>query len=109
MRSRVDALEQKLFRFFQRGQGQIARDRREARQEIFQSFAALQVIEQGLDGHAGASEDRNAVHRLGVASDRLRHVFIVAQSLRDCAVSRRVQSSHLTLHAGNAPGRCSAI
>jgi len=66
-----------LFKCIQR---QGTRNCREAFEKFVQRFTALQIVEKGLNRHAGTPKNRDAMHGFGVLNDRVRHAYIVAQS-----------------------------
>ena len=72
--------QQQSARFFQCVQRQGTRNCGEACQKIVQTFAALEIIEEGLDWHSGAAKDRDTVHSFGVFDDCVSHASIVAQA-----------------------------
>ncbi len=55
----------------QKGFGLGAADAREAVEEVFQAFAAFEVIDERLDGHTGAHKDGGSAKNLRVAVDYL--------------------------------------
>ena len=71
--------QQKSAGFVKRIHRQGTRNRRKSFQKFVQCFAALQIIEEGLNRHAGASKDGDAMHGFGVSDDRTCHGDIVAQ------------------------------
>jgi hypothetical protein len=66
--------EAKLLALFENLNGEFAGDGG----EVVESVAVFEVVEEGLDGHAGAAEYGNAVHHFGVAGDGWLHATIVA-------------------------------
>ena len=60
--SSLDLGENFAFRGLQQHHHLLARHGGKARQEIINRVPGLQVLEEGLDGHAGTGEDRGASH-----------------------------------------------
>ena len=65
--------------FFEDLDGEVAGDGGEAFEEVVEGVAVFEVVEEGLDGDAGAAEYGGAVHAFGVAHDGVLHDPIVAQ------------------------------
>lgn len=66
--------------FLQRIDGQIARDGGKPFEELCQGIAAFDTFEERLDRHPCPTENRNAMHCLGIAGDRSCYLFTVAQN-----------------------------
>jgi len=63
--------EQTALRFFERGDGRFARDRGKTLQEIFECFAAFQVVEQSLDRHSRPAKDRSSSEDIRILDDHI--------------------------------------
>ncbi len=66
--------------FFKRFQCESAGNRRKAFQEVFDGFTALKILEERLNRYSCPSKHWDAMHRLRILCDRLRHLFIVSQA-----------------------------
>jgi len=64
---RAPTLHERLAGDFEDSDGLRARHGWEGVEELIEAVARLKVIEQVLDGHARAHEDRHAAHDFGVA------------------------------------------
>jgi hypothetical protein len=53
----LGAREEKVFCFFESGDGRFARDGGESFQEVIDSFTAFEVIEKRLDGNTRPAKD----------------------------------------------------
>src|SRR5215472_16455309 len=61
--------EQKMFCFLKSSDGGFARDGGKPFQKLFESFTALQIVEQRLDGHARSTKHRCSAKNIGVFDD----------------------------------------
>jgi hypothetical protein len=60
---------QRGMRGFKRGNGLLARNRREGIEEFVEAVTSLKVIYQVAQWYPGANEDRRSTQNLGVAMD----------------------------------------
>jgi hypothetical protein len=58
--------EQKLFCFFQSGDGRFARNGGKTFQKVFKRFSALEVVEERLDGDARPAEDGSSAKNVRI-------------------------------------------
>ena len=58
--------EQEVFCFFESGDGGFPRDGGKSFQKVFECFSAFQVVEEGLDGHAGSAKHRSSAKNVRV-------------------------------------------
>jgi len=90
----------------ERGDGLVSPHGRELPEELVERVAALKVVEEGLDRHPGADEDRSATQDVGVA----------VQDLAEwCHADRSLAWPEYTRGTGRVPnppmhltGRCPA-
>jgi hypothetical protein len=61
--------EQKALRFFEGSDRRFARDGGKALQEVFECFAALQVVKQSLDRHSRPAKDRSSSEDIVILDD----------------------------------------
>jgi hypothetical protein len=85
----LGASEQEVFCFFESGDGHFTRDSRKSLQKVFECFSAFQVVEEGLDGHAGSAKHRSSAENVGIFSDDA-HEGIVSRVIE--AEARRLDA-----------------
>lgn len=79
--------EEKLFCFFESGDGHLTRDGRKPLQKVFECFSTLEIVEQRLDRDAGAAKHRGSAKNSWIFDDDS-HAMIVAREI--VARGRRV-------------------
>ena len=55
--------------FFESSDGRFTRDGGKSLQKVFECFSALQVVEEGLHGHAGSAKHGSTANKIGVFGD----------------------------------------
>ena len=65
--SRTRTRQERFASHLERGQGLLATDRWELAQKFVESLAALEIVEERMDGHAATDEDGCASKDLGIA------------------------------------------
>lgn len=61
--------EQKVFCFFESGDGRFARDSGKSFQKVFERFSALEVVEERLDGNSRPAKDGSSAKNIRIFGD----------------------------------------
>src|SRR5260370_4583903 len=61
--------EQEVFCFFECSDRRFTRDGGKSLQRVFESFSVLQVVEEGLDGHAGSAKHGSTAKNIAAFDD----------------------------------------
>ena len=72
--------EQKMFCFFESGDGRFTRDGRKSLQKVFECFSALQVVEERLEGHSGPAKHGSSAKNIRIFDDDP-HEIIVSRAI----------------------------
>ncbi len=59
-----------MFCFFESGDGHFTPNGRKSLEKVFECFSAFQVVEEGLDGHAGSAKHRGSAKNIGIFDDK---------------------------------------
>lgn len=79
-----------MFGFFESIERHRAGDGRKSLQEIFDAFAALDVVNERLNRHASTAENWRTVHDLRVPNNGVGHVLLFAH-MRESRINRLLQ------------------
>jgi hypothetical protein len=68
-----------VFCFFESGDGQVTRDGGKSLKKVLESFSALEVVEERLDGHSRSAKNGSSTKDIGVFNND-GHEGIVARA-----------------------------
>jgi hypothetical protein len=72
--------EQEVFCLFESGDGRFTRDGRKSLEKVFESLSALQIVEEGLEGHARSAKHRSSAKNIRTLDDDS-HERIVSRAM----------------------------